>query len=74
MLVSLSFYPAAPSLPASALTPASCCRYKGMDGMERWVGLCIIAHNLNHIGKALALQAGRSDLSGLPQGSEDPGS
>jgi hypothetical protein len=45
-----------------------------MDGMERWVGLCIIAHNLNHLGKALALQAGRSDLSGLPQGSEDPGS
>jgi hypothetical protein len=43
-----------------------------MDGMERWVGLCIIAPNLNHIGKAPALHASRNDLSGLPQGSEDP--
>ena len=28
------------------------CRYRGMDGMERWVGWSVIADNLIHIGKA----------------------
>lgn len=28
------------------------CRYKGMDGMERWVGWGVIADNVIHIGKA----------------------
>jgi len=27
------------------------CRYRGMDGMERWVGWGVIADNLIHIGK-----------------------
>ena len=30
------------------------CRYRGMDGMERWVGLGAIANNLIQIGKRLA--------------------
>jgi IS5 family transposase len=29
------------------------CRYRGMDGMERWVGWAVIADNLIHIGKLL---------------------
>lgn len=29
------------------------CRYRGMDGMERWVGWGVIADNLIHIGKLL---------------------
>ena len=28
-------------------------RYRGMDGMERWVGWCVIADNLIHMGKLL---------------------
>ena len=32
------------------------CRYRGLLGMERWVGLGIIADNLIHIGSHLALQ------------------
>ena len=30
------------------------CRYKGMHGMERWVGLGVIADNLIHLGRARA--------------------
>ena len=30
------------------------CRYKGADGMKRWVGLGVIADNLINIGRALA--------------------
>ena len=30
------------------------CRYHGMEGMERWVGLAVIANNLTQIGKRLA--------------------
>ena len=30
------------------------CRYKGLCGMERWVGLGVIADNLIHIGDHLA--------------------
>ena len=30
------------------------CRYRGMEGMERWVGLGAIANNLIQIGKQLA--------------------
>ena len=30
------------------------CRYRGMDGMQRWVGLGVIADNLINIGKRLA--------------------
>ena len=32
------------------------CRYRGLHGMERWVGLGVIADNLIHIGGRLALQ------------------
>jgi IS5 family transposase len=33
------------------------CRYRGDDGMKRWVGLGVIADNLINIGRVLALQA-----------------
>jgi IS5 family transposase len=32
------------------------CRYKGCDGMKRWVGLGIIADNLINIGRVLAVR------------------
>jgi IS5 family transposase len=32
------------------------CRYHGQAGMERWVGLGILAHNLRQISQALALR------------------
>ena len=32
------------------------CRYRGFRGMERWVGLGVIADNLIHIGTRLAVQ------------------
>jgi IS5 family transposase len=32
------------------------CRYRGLGGMERWVGLGVIADNLIQIGTRLALQ------------------
>jgi IS5 family transposase len=34
------------------------CRYKGTDGMKRWVGLGVIADNLINIGRVLATRAG----------------
>jgi IS5 family transposase len=33
------------------------CRYHGMDGMRRWVGLGVIADNLINIGKCLVAQS-----------------
>ena len=33
------------------------CRYRGLPGMERWVGLGVIADNLIQIGTHLALQS-----------------
>jgi IS5 family transposase len=33
------------------------CRYKGADGMKRWVGLGVIADNLINIGRVLATRA-----------------
>jgi IS5 family transposase len=33
------------------------CRYKGDDGMKRWVGLGVIADNLINIGRALATRS-----------------
>jgi IS5 family transposase len=33
------------------------CRYRGDNGMKRWVGLGVIADNLINIGRILALQA-----------------
>ena len=33
------------------------CRYKGADGMKRWVGLAVIADNLINIGRVLATRA-----------------
>ena len=30
------------------------CRYHGRDGMERWVGWAVIAHNLRAISRAAA--------------------
>jgi IS5 family transposase len=35
------------------------CRYKGMPGIQRWVGLGVIADNLINIGHALAPSAER---------------
>ena len=32
------------------------CRYKGDNGMKRWVGLGVIADNLINIGRAMARQ------------------
>lgn len=32
------------------------CRYKGADGIKRWVGLGVIADNLVNIGRAMAAQ------------------
>jgi IS5 family transposase len=32
------------------------CRYPGADGMERWVGLGVIADNLINLGRAIAAQ------------------
>jgi IS5 family transposase len=32
------------------------CRYRGFDGMQRWVGLGVIADNVINLGRALALQ------------------
>jgi IS5 family transposase len=32
------------------------CRYRGDDGMKRWVGLGVIADNLINIGQAIAKQ------------------
>jgi hypothetical protein len=29
------------------------CRYKGQDGMKRWVGLGVISDNLINIGRAI---------------------
>jgi len=34
------------------------CRYKGDNGMKRWVGLAVIADNLINIGRVLATRAG----------------
>ena len=31
-------------------------RYRGFRGIERWVGLGVIADNLTQIGRCLALQ------------------
>jgi IS5 family transposase len=33
------------------------CRYKGQNGMKRWVGLGVIADNLINIGRAMQKQA-----------------
>jgi IS5 family transposase len=32
------------------------CRYKGFDGMRRWVGLGVIADNLINVGRAIDAQ------------------
>jgi len=34
------------------------CRYKGFDGMNRWVGLAVVADNLVNIGLAISRQSG----------------
>jgi len=31
------------------------CRYRGLDGMKRWIGLAVLADNLINIGKVLAV-------------------
>jgi IS5 family transposase len=33
------------------------CRYRGVDGMKRWVGLGIMADTLMNIGKVMAARA-----------------
>jgi IS5 family transposase len=30
------------------------CRYPGMEGMKRWVGMGVLADNVINLGKALA--------------------
>ena len=35
------------------------CRYRGDDGMKRWIGLGVIADNLINLGRILALQAAK---------------
>jgi IS5 family transposase len=35
------------------------CRYRGEDGMGRWVGLGVIADNLINIGRAIAAKPAR---------------
>jgi transposase, IS5 family len=35
------------------------CRYHGPAGLERWVGLGLLAHNLRAVGRALARRAAR---------------
>jgi IS5 family transposase len=32
------------------------CRYRGFEGMQRWVGLGVIADNIIQIGRCLTLQ------------------
>jgi IS5 family transposase len=32
------------------------CRYRGFEGMQRWIGLGVIADNVIQIGRCLALQ------------------
>jgi len=32
------------------------CRYRGFEGMQRWVGLGVIADNISQIGRCLAVQ------------------
>ena len=32
------------------------CRYRGFEGMQRWVGLGVIPDNIIQIGRCLALQ------------------
>jgi hypothetical protein len=41
----------------AATWSASVRRYKGFDGMQRWVGLGVIAGNLINIGRALEAQS-----------------
>lgn len=38
------------------------CRYKGMPGIQRWVGLGVVADNLINIGHALAASAEASNI------------
>jgi transposase, IS5 family len=35
------------------------CRYKGQDGMRRWVGLSVIADNLLNIGRTIEKRAAK---------------
>ena len=35
------------------------CRYRGEEGIQRWVGLGVIADNLINMGRVLALQAAK---------------
>ena len=36
------------------------CRYKGENGMKRWVGLGVISDNLINIGRAIAKQTAKA--------------
>lgn len=35
------------------------CRYRGDDGMQRWVGLGVIADNLVNVGLAIGKQSAK---------------
>jgi IS5 family transposase len=43
--------------PADARHGLDRCRYKGFAGMNRWVGLGVIADNVVNIGRAIEKQA-----------------
>jgi len=46
------------------------CRYRGMDGMKRWVGLGVIAGNLMNIGRRLSPRQREPHDCGLIHGNE----
>jgi hypothetical protein len=48
------------------------CRYKGYVGMNRWVGLGVIADNIVNIGRAMEKQAAPLGRSWTPAGSVRP--
>jgi hypothetical protein len=44
------------------------CRYRGFAGMQRWVGLGVIADNLINIGRRLGPTASQQVVSGAAPG------
>ena len=47
------------------------CRYHGMEGMNRWVGLGVIANNLIQMGKHLARKPAQA-WENSPRGDTEP--
>jgi IS5 family transposase len=49
------------------------CRYRGDDGMKRWVGLAVIADNLINLGRFVAARQTTSPVASiLPRSSRRP--